>query len=83
MRQNLDGELVSVAKELLRLLADADAGRRAGENDCSCGQGGALGAEADQSGNIEDEIAARMGSCGQPGPRSRSDYAMYEATTSS
>lgn len=56
MRLNLDGELVAVAKELLRLLSRTDAGGCTGEDDGTRGQRGTLGAETDEFGDLEDEV---------------------------
>lgn len=56
MWKNLDGKLVADFEKLLRVLCRPDTGRGAGQNDGTGGQGSALREEADQLGNVEDEI---------------------------
>lgn len=58
MGLHLDGELIAIAQKLLGVLANTDASGSAGEDDGASGQSGALRAEADEFGNVEDEIAA-------------------------
>jgi hypothetical protein len=56
VRQQLDGKIVTSLNELLGVLGGADTGRGTGENDGTSGQSGALGKEADELGDVEDEV---------------------------
>jgi len=56
MRKQLNGKLIASLDELLRIPGCADTGRGTGQDDCTSGQGSALGEEADQLGNAEDQV---------------------------
>lgn len=58
VRLHLYGKLVAIAQKLLGVLAHTDTCRCSGEDDGAGGQSSALGAKADESGDVEDEIAA-------------------------
>jgi hypothetical protein len=59
MRQQLDGEFITSLDELLGVLGSADAGGSAGEDNGTSGQSGALGEEADELGDVENQVAVR------------------------
>jgi hypothetical protein len=54
--EQLDGEFVAGLDELLGLLGSTDPGRGTGQNDGTGGQSGALGEEADQLRDAEDQV---------------------------
>lgn len=54
MRQQLDGKLVAGLEESGRVFGCPDTRRRASEDNCSSGEGGALGEETDQLGDAEN-----------------------------
>lgn len=54
MRQQLDGKLVAGLEEPGRVFGCPDTRRRASEDNCSSGEGGALGEETDQLGDAEN-----------------------------
>lgn len=56
--EQLNGKLISSLNKLLGILSSANTRRRTGQNDGTSGQGSALGKEADQLGNAEDQITA-------------------------
>lgn len=56
VRQQLDGKVVTSLDELLGVLSGADAGRSTGQDNGTRWQGGALGEEADELGDIEDQV---------------------------
>lgn len=60
MRQQLDSKLVASLDELLGVLSGADTGRGASENDSTSGQSGTLGKEADELGDVEDQVTASI-----------------------
>jgi hypothetical protein len=57
VRQQLDGKVVASLDELLGVLGGADAGRSTGQDNGTSGQSGALGKEADELGDVEDQVA--------------------------
>lgn len=56
VRQQLDGEFVTSLDELLGVLGGADTGRGTSQDDGTSGESGALRKEADELGNVEDEV---------------------------
>ena len=56
VRQQLDSKLVAGLDELLGVLGGADTGRGASENDSASGQSGTLREEADELGDVEDQV---------------------------
>ena len=60
VRKELDGELVAGFDELLGVLGSADAGRGTGQNYSTGGQSGALGEEADELGDGEDQVTKEI-----------------------
>ncbi len=60
VRQQLDSKLVTSLDELLGVLGGADTGRGAGENDSTSGQGGTLREEADELGDVEDQVTVSI-----------------------
>ena len=57
MRGDLHRKLVAGFQSLFGRLAHSYSGGSAGDDDCACGQGRALGKEADKLWNSEDEVA--------------------------
>lgn len=57
MRSDLHRKLVASFQSLFGRFAHSYAGGSAGNDNCSCGQSGALGKEADELRDSEDEIA--------------------------
>lgn len=60
MGEQLDGKLVAGFDEFLRVLGCAYTGRGTGQDDRAGGQGRALGEEADQLGDAEDQVAVEI-----------------------
>ena len=58
VRQQLNGELVASLEKFLRIPSCANTGRSTSQDDCTGRQGGALGEEADQLRDAEDQVAA-------------------------
>lgn len=56
VRQQLDSKLVAGLDELLGVLGGADTGRGASENDSASGQSGTLREEADELGDVKDQV---------------------------
>ena len=56
VREQLHGKLIAGLNELLGLLSSTNTGRGAGENDGTGGQSSALGKEADQLRDAEDQV---------------------------
>lgn len=54
--KQLNGKLISSLDKLLGILSSANTRRCTGQDDGTSGQGGALGKEADQLGNAEDQV---------------------------
>lgn len=59
VRQQLNGELIASLDELLGVLGGADSGGSTGKDDGTSGQSGALGEEADELGDVENQVAIR------------------------
>lgn len=57
VRQQLDSKLIASLDELLGVLGSTDTGRGASEDDSTSGQSGALGEEADELGDVENQVA--------------------------
>lgn len=61
MGKQFDSKLItSLDKLRIGFLGCTNAGRCAGQNDSTGGQGGALGKEADQLRNFEDQVAIKI-----------------------
>lgn len=56
VRQQLDGKVVTSLDELLGVLGGADTGRSTSQDNGTGGQSGALRQEADQLGDVEDQV---------------------------
>lgn len=56
VREQLHGKLIASLDELLGFLSSTNTGRGAGENDGTGGQRSALGKEADQLRDAEDQV---------------------------
>jgi hypothetical protein len=66
--EQLDGEFVAGLDELLGLLGSTDPGRCTGQNDGTGGQSGALGEEADQLRDAEDQVTGGILSAWETAP---------------
>lgn len=56
VRLNFDRELIAITQELLGVFANTNTSRSTGQNDGASRQSRTLRAEADESGDVEDEV---------------------------